>query len=78
MQAEAKKARADQIKLDSEQLERLLFQLFERKVGPLPSSITSCHDVTVSVGQSLAEHAVRGDWMRAECSMWFAAILENE
>ncbi len=77
MQTEAKNARANQIKLDSEQLERLLFQLFERKVGPLPSS-TCYHDMTFSVGQPLAEHAVRGDRTCAECSMCFAAILENE
>ncbi len=61
MQAEAKKARADQIKLDSEQLERLLFQLFERKVGPMPSSTTTLyHNMTFSVEQSLAQHAVQG------------------
>ncbi len=79
MQAEAKKARADQIKLDSEQLERLLFHLFERKVGPMPSSTTLLyHDMTFSIGQTLAEHAVRSNWICAESSMWFAAILENE
>lgn len=33
IQIEARDARASQVKLDSEQLERLLFQLFERKVG---------------------------------------------
>ncbi len=78
MQTEAKIARANQIKLDSEQLERLLFQLFERKVGPLPSSTTRFHDMTFSVGQPLAERAVQGDQIHAERSMWFAAILENE
>ncbi len=60
MQAEAKRARADQIKLDSEQLERLLFQLFERKVGPMPSSTLFYHDMTFSVEQPLAQHAVQG------------------
>ena len=77
-QIEAKNARASQIKLDAEQLERLLFQLFERKVHPLPSLTARCHDMTFSVGQPLAEHAVQGDWMHAESSMLFAAILENE
>lgn len=77
-QTEARNARANQIKLDSDQLERLLFQLFERKVGPLPSSTTRYHDMAFSVGQPYAEHAVRGEQICAERSVWFAAILENE
>lgn len=32
LQAEARQAKQNQVKLDAEQLEKLLFQLFERKV----------------------------------------------
>lgn len=35
LQTDARNARANQIKLDADQLERLLFQLFERKVSCL-------------------------------------------
>ena len=35
LQAEKREARANQIKLDTGQLESLLFQLFERKVRQL-------------------------------------------
>ena len=35
VQAEKREARANQVKLDAQQLESLLFQLFERKVRQL-------------------------------------------
>ena len=35
LQAEARQAKQNQVKLDAEQLEKLLFQLFERKVKRL-------------------------------------------
>ena len=39
LQAAAREARANQIKLDAQQLETLLFQLFERKVGQQKSCL---------------------------------------
>ena len=42
LQAEKREARANHVKLDAEQLERLLFQLFERKVSWLFDTCPAC------------------------------------
>lgn len=64
LQAAAREARANQIKLDAQQLESLLFQLFERKVGqfsfygpPSPPLPLVCICVSCAQGSSV-ERAV--------------------